>query len=305
LTRHYEAQDSGQVPAKSTFSYSPMVYITPQVSDKTPETALTAASGFSNIEPCRLEEKDNSWPGRPHMVSGFPMAANRAIMDSEVVVQIVPVDFADYRSSGSPAADFADGIKAISDFWSRMSDGKTKVTFRVPKEYSNLPGTLESYDLASVFPNFDGAAYSNYVAASVAASDAAIDFTGADVVILTHTPEVPQNSVGTFIAEAGMPGSTLVAKTNEGTVYNTMVQGGDWPRNIQNWIHEFGHMLGLTDSGFSGNMGFDVMLWYGNPELTVWNRFVLGVESDSQLHCKTDTQPLLTSSHQLLGRESG
>ena len=283
-----------QVPAKSTFSYSPMVYITPQVSSKTPETALTVASGFGSIEPCRLEEKDNSWPGRPHMVSGFPMAANRAIMDSEVVVQIIPVDFADYRSSGSPAADFSDGIKAIRDFWSRMSDGKTKITFRVPKAYSNLPGTLESYDLSSVFPNFDGAAYSNYVAASVAASDAAIDFTGADVVILTHTPEVPQNSVGTFIAEAGMPGSTLVAKTNEGTIYNTMVQGGDWPRNIQNWIHEFGHMLGLTDSGFSGNMGFDVMLWYGNPELTVWNRFVLGVESDSQLHCKTESA---TSTH--------
>ena len=53
-------------------------------------------------------------------------------------------------------------------------------------------------------------------------------------------------------------------------------------------------MLGLTDSGFIGNMGFDVMLWYGNPELTVWNRFVLGVESDSQLHCKTDTA---TSTH--------
>ena len=283
-----------EVPAKSTFGYSPMVYITPQVSKETPKTALTATSSFTNIEPCRLEEKDNSWPGRPHMVSGFPMAANRAIMDNEVVVQILPVDFADYRSSGSPAADFADGIKAISDFWSRMSDGKTKITFRVPEDYSNLPGTLESYDLSSVFPNFDLAAYSNYVAASVAASDADIDFTGADVVILTHTPKVPKASVGTFIAEAGMPGSTLVAKTNEGTVYNTMVQGGDWPRNIQNWIHEFGHMLGLTDSGLVGNMGFDVMLWYGNPELTVWNRFVLGVESDSQLHCKTDSA---TSTH--------
>jgi M6 family metalloprotease-like protein len=280
------------VPAKSTFSYSPMVYITPQVSDKVPVTALTATSGFSNMEPCRLEEKD--YGGRPHMVSGFPMAANRAIMDSELVVQIVPVDFSNYRSSGSPAADFADGIKAISDFWSRMSDGKTKITFRVPEGYSNLPGTLESYNLESVFPNFDGAAYSSYVAAAVAASDAAIDFTGADVVILTHTPKVPKNSIGTFIAEAGMPGSSLVAKTSEGTVYNTMVQGGDWPRNIQNWIHEFGHMLGLTDSGFVGNMGFDVMLWYGNPELTVWNRFVLGVESDSQLHCKTDSA---TSTH--------
>ena len=31
-----------------------------------------------------------------------------------------------------------------------MSDGKTKITFRVPKDYSNLPGTLKSYKVSSV-----------------------------------------------------------------------------------------------------------------------------------------------------------
>jgi M6 family metalloprotease-like protein len=275
-------------PERSIFSYSPMVYIQPEVSDKRPNASLTNESRFTNIEPCRLVEKDNSWPGRPHMVSGFPMAANRAIMDDEVVVQIVPVDFKGYRSSGSPEADFSDAIKAISDFWSRMSDGRTEIEFRVPDNYFSLAGEVEDYGLEGKFPNFDPEGYGNYVSKAVEASDAFIDFSDADVVIVTHTPEVPKNRVAAFIAEAGMPGSSLVAKTNEKTVYNTMIQGNDWPRNIQNWIHEFGHMLGLTDSGAVGNMGFDVMLWYGNPELTVWNRYVLGVQKESQIHCKTD-----------------
>ena len=60
-----------------------------------------------------------------------------------------------------------------------------------------------------------------------------------------------------------MPGSTLVAKTSEGTVYNTMVQGGDWPRNIQNWIHEFGHMLHhlLTRVDYPSIAGINGVPW--------------------------------------------
>jgi M6 family metalloprotease-like protein len=279
------------VPAKSVFAYSPMVYIEPQVSEVNPTSALSSAAGFTDVEPCRLPELDNSYPGRPHMVSGFPMAANRAIMDEEVIVQLMPVDFADYRSSANPAEDFVDAIKAVGDFWSRMSDGKTKIEFRVPENYFNLSGNVESYGLEGKFPNFDSDNYTAYVSEAVAAIDPSIDFSDVDVAIVVHTPKVPKNTIATFIAEAGMPGSRTVAKTAEKTVLNTLVQGGDWPRNIQNWIHEFGHMLGLTDSGFSGSMGFDVMLWYGNPELTVWNRWVLGVQNDSQIHCKTDSTP--------------
>jgi M6 family metalloprotease-like protein len=280
------------VPSKSVFSTSPMVYITPQVSDARPQTALSPEDGFNNIAPCRLVEADTS--GRPHMVSGFPMAANRAIMDSEVIVQVIPVDFADYRSGKPPGADIADVTKAVADFWSRMSDGKTKITWRVPSTYYNLPKKAAEYNLSGVFPNFVGDSYDSYVEAAVAASDSDINFSDVDIVLISHAPETPKNTVGTFIAQAGMPGSEMIAKTSEKIVYNTLIQGADWPRNTQNWIHEFGHMLGLTDGGFSGNMGFDVMLHYGNAELTVWNRFVLGIESDSQIHCKTDAD---TSTH--------
>jgi M6 family metalloprotease-like protein len=280
------------VPSKSVFDTSPMVYIVPEVSNTRPQTELSPVDGFSNIAPCRLVEADTS--GRPHMVSGFPMAANRAVMDSEVVVQVIPVDFADYRSGRSPGEDIADVTKAVADFWSRMSDGKTKITWRVPSSYYSLPKKAAEYNLAGVFPNFVGDSYDSYVQAAVAASDSDINFSDVDIVVVAHTPETPKNTVGTFIAQAGMPGSEMIARTSEKIVYNTLIQGADWPRNTQNWIHEFGHMLGLTDGGASGNMGFDVMLYYGNPELTVWNRFVLGVESDSQLHCKTDT---VTSTH--------
>lgn len=278
------------VPAFSTFSYSPYVYIQPQVSEVQPSSGLSDPSAFVDVEPCRLREADVSWPGRPHMVSGFPMVSERAIMDDRVVIQVIPVDFADYGSASSPANDVFDATDAVAKFWSRMSDGRTNFEVRIPDEYIHLPGEVASYELGDAFPNFNGQAYADYIAEAVDLSDSAIDFSDVDVVVLAHSPTTPKNSVATFIAEAGMRGSNLIAYTEEKTVYNFMVHGGDWPRNIPNWIHEFGHMLGLTDSGFTGNMGFDIMLHYGVPELTVWNRFVLGVEKDSQIHCKTDAE---------------
>lgn len=278
------------VPEFSTFSYSPYVYIQPQVSQVQPSSGLSNPSAFDDVEPCRLREADVSWPGRPHMVSGFPMVSERAIMDDRVVIQVIPVDFADYRSASNPSNDIFDATDAVAKFWSRMSDGRTNFEVRIPDEYFNLPDEVASYELGDAFPNFNGQAYADYIAEAVDLSDSAIDFSDVDVVVLAHSPATPGNLVATFIAEAGMRGSNLIAYTDEKVVYNFMVHGGDWPRNIPNWIHEFGHMLGLTDSGFTGNMGFDIMLHYGVPELTVWNRFVLGVEKDSQIHCKTDAE---------------
>ncbi len=277
------------VPKSSTFSYSPYVYIQPQVSQAKPSSGLTDPSVFSDVDPCRLREADVDWSGRPHMVSGFPMVPERAAMDSEVVIQVIPVDFADHGSASSPADDVFDATDAVAKFWSRMSDGRTNFEVRIPDEYIHLPGEVSSYGLGDAFPNFNGQAYADYIAEAVDLADSLIDFSDVDVIVLAHSPTTPRNSVATFIAEAGMRGSNLIAYTEEKTVYNFMVHGGDWPRNIPNWIHEFGHMLGLTDSGFTGNMGFDIMLHYGVPELTVWNRFVLGVELDSQIHCKTDS----------------
>lgn len=273
------------VPAKSLFGYTPQLYIQPVVSKATPKTTISSTADFSNITPCKLEEADTSSPGRPHMASGFPMPVQRAKLDEQLVVQVVPVDFADLRTSSKPATDLKDATTAIEKFWERQATDKVDIVFRIPDSYIQMPKKVSEYNLSSKFPNFDGKAYSAYVDAAVEASDAQIDFTGVDVVILAHTPRATAKQIGTFIAEAGMPGSSLIFETAEGPVYNTMIQGGDTPRDIHNWMHEFGHMLGVTDSGGVGNMGFDIMLWYGVPELTVWNRFVLGVEKDSQINC--------------------
>jgi M6 family metalloprotease-like protein len=274
-----------QVPKKTHFGSTPQLYIRPIPSRLVPKVKISEPTEFFDVEACRLSEKDLYFPGRPHMASGFPIPPERVPLKGDLVVQLVPVDFKGKRTKTSPSRDFRDATTAIKKFWERQSNFGVNITFRIPKEYIPLPDRVLEYGLSFQYPNFDGRAYQRYVLAAVDASDSQIDFSDVDVVILAHTPKASSADIGAFIAQAGMPGSDLVFKTNEGTVLNTLIQGADSPRDLYNWIHEFGHMLGLTDSGGVGQMGFDVMLNYGIPELTVWNRFLLDALAPGQLHC--------------------
>lgn len=277
------------VPTKSTFNYSPFVYINPGKISGSPKTAITAEAQFSNLDKCRLDEAD--YTGRPHMVTGFPVPAERAVFDDEIIVQVVASDFADVRSAGNPQVDISDATKAVSEFYNRMSGGKTKITWRIPTSYSHLSKDTDSYGLGGFRGNLDG--YWQYSKDAVALVDKNTDFTDVEVLAFVVPPTVRDTQVGGFIAEAAEPRSQTVITTGERKIYNLFIQGADQVRDIQNWIHEFGHMLGLTDNGGESGgskVGFDVMLWYGNPELTIWNRFILGATGPNQLSCINNEQ---------------
>jgi M6 family metalloprotease-like protein len=273
------------VSAKSKMMQTSMTYLLPAPSSDSPKTTISDANLFADLTSCKISEADST--GRPHMVSGFGIPAERAKFDDELVVQVVPVEFLDTATKTDPNNDLSNATSAISDFYSRQSDGRAKVRFKIPTSYLKMPKKVSEYNLSSKFPNFNGKAYANYVQEVSAQADVKIDFSDADVVIIAHSPKVTAAQIGTFIAEAGMPGSPFQFKTSEKTILNVMIEGGDNPRDLQNWVHEFGHMLGMTDSGNEGNMAFDIMLWYGVPELTVWNRWIMGFENDSQINCVT------------------
>jgi M6 family metalloprotease-like protein len=297
---------SSAVPTRSILNMPSQLYIYESTVVQEPLTPTSDESEFRKLKQCRLKEAE--YRVRPHMASGFPIPKYRARLDEKLIVQVIPVDFKGLRTTSSPIDDLSDAALAIERFWERQSSKPVNMEFRIPSSYIELPKSVKGYDLGSKFPNFDGKKYSDYVMAATVAADPIVDFSGADVVVLAHTPLAISSDVGTFIAEAGMPGSGFAFATEEGTVLNVLIQGADSPRDLQNWIHEFGHMLGLTDSGGVGEMGFDIMLNYNNPELTVWNRFLLGILNESQIACITSEttsthwiRPVATSENVLKG----
>lgn len=104
-------------------------------------------------------------------------------------------------------------------------------------------------------------------------------------------------------------------ETDEGRITNVLIRGngtdGDSDRvEVWNWIHEFGHTLGLTDirnvmdpgNQSSAAMGiFDVMSAPSAPELLVWHRFLLGMITDEQIRCVQTTD---RTSHWIVPVES-
>jgi hypothetical protein len=162
--------------------------------------------------------------------------------------------------------------------------------------------TVEEYSLnvnffAGEFNQAKQESYWSYVRAAIAAADPVIDFTGVGTIIVAGPPKVTNDQIGAFVAQAAT--SSQGFSTNEGTIYNVLIRGNDQYRNLQNWAHEMGHMLGLNDIRNTENVGaqksdgigaFDLMGKYAHTELLVWHRFMLGILNDNQINCVTSEE---------------
>lgn len=283
-------------PNQATDFTLPATYIIPKVSSSKPKTILSDPADYANLSPCRIKEAE--YETRPHMAMGFPIPAERAKLDENLVVQFVPVQFADLKAKSTPTSDFKDVRVALEKFWERMATKKVNLDIRIPDAYFTMPKNIDDYKLNVKFGQWGSTPRSDWPFSKEAAAiaDPSIDFSDADVIVIAHLPEAKNSQIAAFTAEAAMPNSSTVIQTDERKIYNILIQGDDEQRDIYNWIHEFGHMLGLTDFGHEGpndssNVGkayYDIMTSYRNMELFVWHRFLLGILEDSQLACVTE-----------------
>jgi M6 family metalloprotease-like protein len=279
----------------------PHAYIYPTNSTQKPTSALSTSAEFSNMEPCRLKEEKGA---RINSNMGFPIKDVRVKLDDRVVVQVIPVDFADVRADTDPGKDLEDALSAIEKFWERQATTKADIVIQTPNKYINLKKNVLDYGLNIDYSNFGNNGGKNYwpfADEAAAAIDDVVDFTNVDIVIIATPPAITDKQIGTFVAQKAIVGESSVLNTKEKIIYNFLIRGADEYRDISNWIHEFGHMFGLTDFGHDGpadasqnsqNAGkgfFDIMTAYRSAELYVWHRFLLGVLENSQINCVTTT----------------
>ena len=273
-------------------------YLNPPKITTKPSSALSVFA--SDLTPCKIADagtkgdiKDN--PQR-HFATGFPLYPDRAKLDEKTVVQFVPVDFADLKGKRSPAVDWADTAKFLKQFWELQGSKEIKLDIRIPDEYTHLPKPVLDYDLSADFfttgrppqGTFD------YARASIAAIDNKIDFSDVDVVAVVPPAEATKEQVRSFTAQTAEP--TFGFKSAEKEIMNLLVSPGKpaTPYEFLTWVHEFGHMLGLSDlrnvpkasAQDSSPLGvFDVMNSFSALEILAWQRFLLGTIADSQVNC--------------------
>lgn len=261
-----------------------------------PKTKLTPVSQLAPVENCKIA---HGAPSIQNFSSGFPIKPERMVLSAKTKVAVLAVDFKNLRAITSPKKDLSDVFYALNTFYSYQATKKIVFDFIVPEKYLQLPMTVEEYSLnvnffAGEFNQAKQESYWNYVRAAIAAADPVIDFTGVGTIIVAGPPKATNDQIGAFVAQAAT--SSQGFTTNEGTIYNILIRGNDQYRNLQNWAHEMGHMLGLNDIRNTENVGaqksdgigaFDLMGQYEKTELLVWHRFMLGILNDNQINCVT------------------
>ena len=265
-----------------------------------PNTKLTPVSELAPIETCKIAHGASSIQ---NFSSAFPIKPERMVLSAKTKVAVLAVDFKNLRAKTSPKKDLADVFYAINAFYSSQGTKKIGFDFIVPDKYLELPMTVEDYSLGGNF--FAGGftqdkieKYWSYVRAAIAVADPVVDFTGVGTIIVAGPPNVTNEQIGIFVAQAATANQGF--STNEGTIYNVLIRGNDQVRNLPNWAHEMGHMLGLNDIRNTENVGaqksdgigaFDLMGKYEKTELLVWHRFLLGILNDNQIRCVTSGAP--------------
>jgi M6 family metalloprotease-like protein len=285
------------VPAKTLTAMSPNLYIFPQIVETKPKSALSDGS-FDAYAQCKIAEVDD---GSIDKSFGFPLPPQRLDLKQGFKILVVPVQFTDHKTSNKPADDMADVVSAITNFYVRASSVPISFDWTIPSGYYQMGKTIDSFDLGGWSRGGGGnfyKSYEPYIEAALALADSDYDFGDYDAVIVEEPRSVTNAEHPSFVPHAQENGGVVMG-TDDGPVKSLLITGNDQSRDISNWTHEFGHLLGLPDRNWDAdiNAGFDVM-WgsYFHPEFSVWSRWQLGILQDSQVDCKTDAA---TSTHWL------
>jgi M6 family metalloprotease-like protein len=291
------AGSAAAAPAKDKWVYGG---INPQLTraepKAKPKTKISPSSVLAPIETCRIAQGDSDLR---NFSSGFPIKPERMTLSASTKVAVLAVDFQDLRAKSNPRKDLADALSAMNSYYRSSSTKPVSFDFITPSTYFNLPRSVADYGLGGDFfaGGFDQKKQENYwsyVRAAIAVADPTVDFTGVKTIIVAGPPNITNAQIGVFVAQAAT--SDQAFQTAEGPVANVLIRGNDQVRDLANWTHEMGHMLGLTDIRDTRNLGaqksdgmgaFDLMANYTVPELTVWHRFLLGIVNDNQIRCVT------------------
>ena len=285
------------VPAMTKFGYSPNLYILPQLTEAMPKTSLSSGA-FDNYAQCKIAEIDD---GSAEKSFGFPLPDYRSKLKENFKILVVPVQFTDHKTSSKPADDMADVKSAMSNFYERASSVPMSFEWTIPDTYYQVGKTIDSYNLGIEFdPTFQTDFWTNYrpyLQEMIDIADADYDFSEYDAIVIEEPRSVTDADHGMFIPHAPATPGPDGLYSEEGQIMSLMVTGNDQNRDIANWIHEFGHLLGLPDRNLQANStnGFGIMFgWYGAPEMAAWSRWQLEILQDKQVDCKTDSA---TSTH--------
>lgn len=271
-----------------------------------PSSQLTSTAERNALQSCKL-------PWQPiggHL--GFN--ENRWRFNGDITIQIIPIEFTDFKSGSSPETEYGKYLKYIQDMFFKISDGNTRITFKMPDKFFNLNQAAESYVVPGqigktgdrfIWKKLDAKRLKNDIFAT---ADTYIDFSNLKMSFVVFTQSLPN----TYIAHSADFRMDFV-QTKEGMVDHNYLwpsfSTGDNPD--MDWfgaepflhLHEIFHANALLEDHYGDDFGrtgpnIGTGNW-GNmsgmiTDFILWDKWVAGMLADSQVIC---AKPNTSSTH--------
>ena len=247
---------------------------------------------------------------------GFPLHPLRMSTIGNVRAKVVYLDFLDYRLNESGVTlenRFLRLGDDVNKYFDAVSYGQVRMEWDIHPEPLLMPKNVAEYQLTrsadrpGFYPTLE------IVFEMLELHRDAIDFTGAEVIVVMFNPNVPEHLADVSPAHPVDRGRPFV--TNQGDLFNAVTIASDWPTH--KWhviVHELAHTMGLIDlydfvatSDWNSHHrhvgGFDIMgAFRSNLEFLGWNRYLMNWVNDEQVFCMDFPKESITIPLQTIGR---
>jgi hypothetical protein len=267
-----------------------------QLGQQRPKSLVTSKSDLLAAEACKMLDGTGDSSLRAFPSSGRKqfVVDRGAYPKPKVTIQVVPIFAEDTaKPTRTPEEEYGKYFNFMKNWIEYSSDVPSEVLIRYPDKYLSFSKKINPYEISHVLER-PHPTFANDLLAEV---DSQINFSGAQMVVVvvpggTPLDVIQQGQLGDFFTQEGIIGAG--SSVYPDTYANPLRLKYAGLAHPYWWIHEFFH-LGIPLVDHYGDQRFDVnseygMGWWtlmtpGGGDLSIWEKWILGYISDSQVRC--------------------
>lgn len=281
--------------------------------DALPTSAISPKSDLRNYKECRIVNDPNTEHVRAFANVNQGWMKDQLHPSPNTIYQVVPIFSSDapHTSGKSPIEEYGKYFDFITTWTEYISDGESKVEFRVPEEYLEFPEEIKKFEVGH--KNWNDPGHQAFAKVLSEVIKGKIDINSANMIIIV----VPSGTDLSVVEQGPVPiqqngrqhvNSTILSPAL--TAENADSRFNLWFSHPMGVLHELYH-IGPSLEDHHGDWDFDT---YGTPpgkhlgtgqwglmssgisDLLGWEKWFLGFTLNKQVRCAPVT---VTTTHWL------
>ena len=267
-----------------------------QLGQQRPKSLVTSKSDLLAAEACKMLDGTGDSSLRAFPSSGRKqfVVDRGAYPKPKVTIQVVPIFAEDTaKPTRTPEEEYGKYFNFMKNWIEYSSDVPSEVLIRYPDKYLSFSKKIKPYEISHVLER-PHPTFANDLLAEV---DSQINFSGAQMVVVvvpggTPLDVIQQGQLGDFFTQEGIIGAG--SSVYPDTYANPLRLKYAGLAHPYWWIHEFFHLGiplddhygdGRLDVNSEYGMGWWTLMTPGGGDLSIWEKWILGYISDSQVRC--------------------